>query len=224
MTIKHWAEFLRPREKLLAHGPQRLSDPELLAVLLRTGHRGRNAVQLAQHLIEHFGGLRGLLEADAERCRPVPGLGPAKIAQLQAVMELARRCLATTLERQPALHSPAAASDYLRAALRHQPHECFMVLFMDTQHRVLACEELFRGTIDRAQVYPREIVRRILQHNAAAVILAHNHPSGLAEPSAADIELTRRIKEILMPIDTRVLDHLIVGESAVVSLAERGLA
>jgi DNA repair protein RadC len=223
MAITDWPADERPREKLLQRGAASLSDAELLAIFLRTGVSGKTAVDLARELLGDFGGLRALLEADrAAFCRGV-GLGEAKYAQLQATLEIARRHLLEGLKRGDPLTSPDATRDYLRARLRGYPHEVFACLFLDNRHRVIEVEELFRGTIDGASVHPREVVRRALAHNAAAVIFAHNHPSGVAEPSGADERITRRLKEALALVDVRVLDHLIVGDGPIVSLAERGL-
>lgn len=221
-TIRDWPASERPREKLLAHGPQSLSDAELLAIFLRTGVSGKTAVDLARELLQTYGGLRALLEADRERFCAMHGLGIAKYAQLQAVLEMARRHLAEQLRREDPLENPDITRRYLTSRLRHLPHEIFACLFLDNRHRVITFEELFRGTIDGASVHPREVVKRALYHNAAAVILAHNHPSGVAEPSRADIELTRRLVDALALVDIRVLDHFIVGEGDGVSLAERG--
>ncbi|WP_370306202.1 RadC family protein [Sinimarinibacterium flocculans] len=222
MAITDWPESERPREKLLAAGASGLSDAELLAIFLRTGVRGMTAVDLARDLMRRFGSLRALLMASREEFCITKGLGEAKYVQLQAVMEMARRQLSEILVRGDALSSPQAAADYLRAQLRDREHEVFGVVFLDTQHRVLAYEELARGTVDGAAVYPREVVKAALRRNAAAVILAHNHPSGIAEPSAADRALTERLRQALGTIDVRVLDHLVVGDGAPVSFAERG--
>lgn len=222
MTISSWPVAERPREKLLARGAQALSDAELLAIFLRTGIAGKTAVDLARELLAEFGGLRPLLDAPQARFCESRGLGSAKFAQLQAVLEIARRHLLETLKRDSALTSPALTRQYLKARLRDYRHEVFLCLFLDSQHQVLAAEELFEGSIDGASVYPREVVQRCLVHNAAAVILAHNHPSGVAEPSDADIRITARLKQALALIDVRVLDHVVVGDT-LVSLAERGL-
>ena len=221
-SIKSWPEAERPREKLLARGAQALSDAELLAIFLRTGLPGRNAVELARDLLTQFGGLRALLEADKDSFCEFPGLGSAKYVQLHATLEMSRRYLAEKLSRQAALTSPSATRDYLSSHLRGRPHEVFACLYLDAQHRVLAFEELFRGTIDGASVYPREVVKAALKKNAAAMIFAHNHPSGIAEPSTADRSLTRRLKDALALVDIRVLDHLVIGDGEVVSFAERG--
>lgn len=214
---------LRPREKLLARGPAALADAELLALLLRTGLKGQGVLQLAQALLDRFGGLSGLLAADTAELCSVKGLGPAKRAELAAVLEIARRSLAARLQQTPVFDSPQAVKDYLQLQLANKPHEVFAVLFLDTQHRLLAFEELFRGTLNQASVYPREVVKRALAFNAAAAILAHNHPSGVAEPSRADEALTQALKAALALIDVRVLDHFVVARGSVVSFAERGL-
>ena len=223
MAITDWPVSERPRERLLAHGAQALSDAELLAIFLRTGSRGMSAVDLSRELLQRFDGLRGLLEADREAFCAGPGLGDAKYTQLQAVMEMARRYMQAGLTREAALTSPKATRDFLRAQLRHQQREIFGCLFLDNRHRVLRFEELFQGTIDAAAVYPREVVRRALALNAAAVIVAHNHPSGVAEPSRADEQITRRLQEALAVVDIRLLDHFVVGDGEPVSFAERGL-
>ncbi|WP_019570194.1 MULTISPECIES: DNA repair protein RadC [unclassified Thioalkalivibrio] len=221
MAITDWPAGERPREKLLERGAAALSDAELLAIFLRTGVTGKSAVDVARDLLSRFGGLRPLLQADEAGFCAAPGLGQAKYAQLQAVLEMGRRHLEADLERGEALTSPSATRRFLSARLRDYPFEVFGALFLDNRHRVLAFEELFRGTIDGASVHPREVVRRVLHHNAAAVILAHNHPSGVAEPSRSDALITRRLSEALSLIDVRLLDHLIIGDTAV-SLAERG--
>jgi DNA repair protein RadC len=222
MAINDWPEAERPREKLLSLGPQALSDAELLAIFLRTGIAGCNAVELARRLVHEYGGLRKLLQADRNRFCATRGLGNAKYAQLQAVLELARRHLAENLKRGDALKNPAETRRYLTARLRDYPYEVFACLFLDTRHRVISYEELFQGTIDGASVHPREVLRRALQHNAAAVILAHNHPSGVAEPSDADRRITTRLKDALALVDIRVLDHIVIGDQLATSFAERG--
>jgi DNA repair protein RadC len=220
MPITDWPTAERPREKLLARGAGTLTDAELLAILLRTGTPGRTAVDLARDLLGRFGGLRALLRAGRADCT-VPGFGEAKYAQLQAALEIARRHLAEALARRDALKDPAAVRRLLQARLRDREHETFAALFLDNQHRVIAYDELSQGTIDGASVYPREVIKAALRHGAAAVIFAHNHPSGVAEPSAADRTLTERLKAALAQVDIRVLDHFVVGEQ-VVSFAERG--
>lgn len=223
MAITDWPLAERPREKLLARGAQALSDAELLAIFLRTGLPGLSAVDLARQLLADFGGLRPLLEASqGDFCRG-KGLGAAKYVQLQAVLEMARRHLAETLQRGNALSSPAAVRDYLAAQLRHRKREVFCCLYLDSQHRVIAFEELFEGTLNAASVYPREVLEAALQRGAAAVILAHNHPSGVSEPSQADIWITERLQQALALVDIKVLDHMIVGEGAALSFAEQGL-
>jgi len=222
MAITDWPAAERPREKLLEKGPAALSDAELLAIFLRTGMPGKSAVDLARELLTRFGGLRELIIAGRDAFCAVPGLGTAKYAQLQATMEMARRYLEAPLRRDATLDSPNAAQDYLRARLGHHLQEVFACLFLDNRHRVIHYAELFHGTIDGASVHPREIVRAALAHNAAALILAHNHPSGVAEPSDADRRITQRLKDALALIDVRVLDHIVVGDSACISLAERG--
>lgn len=223
MRIADWPISERPRERLLSMGPASLSDAELLAILLRTGTRGQSALDLARQLIQHHNGLRRLLEADLGSFCKTPGLGPAKYAQLQAAMELARRHLMEKMQRGQALTSPEATRKYLSSALRDRPHEVFCALFLDTRHRVIAFEELFTGTIDSAQVHPRVVVQKALARHAAALIIAHNHPSGVAEPSQADLAITRRLRDALALVDIRLLDHFIVGDGEVTSLAERGL-
>ncbi|MBA1248892.1 RadC family protein [Pseudomonas luteola] len=222
MSIRDWPANERPREKLLEQGAAALTDAELLAIFLRTGVTGKSAVDLARHLLQEFGSLRALLEADLASFSEHLGLGPAKFTQLQAVLEMGRRHLAERLRRDSALESPQAVKDCLKARLRHEPHEIFGCLFLDAKHRVLAFEALFHGTIDGASVYPRQVVKRALAHNAAALILTHNHPSGIAEPSQSDRILTQRLKEALSLIDVRVLDHFIVGEGEPLSMAEYG--
>jgi len=223
MPITDWPEGERPREKLLQRGPAALSDAELLAIFLRTGVAGKTAVDLARELINQFGGLRPLLEADRKTFCAGHGLGDAKYTLLQAVLEMSRRHLLETLRRGDALESPEATRRFLAARLRDRPHEVFACLFLDNRHRVIAFEELFHGTIDGASVHPREVVKRTLAHNAAALILAHNHPSGVAEPSHADQAITRRLCDALALVDVRVLDHFIIGDGQAVSCAERGL-
>jgi len=222
MSIRDWPAAERPREKLLEQGAASMSDAELLAIFLRTGVSGKSAVDLARHLLSRFGSLRNLLESDQQAFGRQLGLGPAKFAQLQAVLEMARRHLAERLRRDSVLESPRAVRDYLKAMLRHEPHEVFACLFLDSKHRVLAFEPLFHGSIDNTSVYPRQVVKRALAHNAAALILCHNHPSGVAEPSQADHVLTKRLKTALEYVDVRVLDHFIVGEGEPLSMMERG--
>ncbi|MEL7290542.1 MAG: DNA repair protein RadC [Pseudomonadota bacterium] len=211
-----------PREKLLSHGPQALTDVELLAIFLRTGTQGMNVLALSEHLIHQFGSLRALFAADLDSFCQQKGLGAAKYVQLQAVLELTQRYLGETLKRGSALTSPEQTKLYLCGLLRDKQREEFYVLFLDNQHRVICGESLFQGTIDAASVYPREVVKRALQHNAAAIIVAHNHPSGIAEPSQSDRRITRRITDALALVDIRLLDHFVVGDGEVVSFAERG--
>jgi DNA repair protein RadC len=222
MGIKHWPEDERPREKLLQKGPKSLSDAELLAIFLRTGVQGVSAVELARHLLAHFGGINALLAADLDRFTAAKGLGAAKYAQLQAVMELSRRYLQEQLVRDHVFTSPTAVKNYIQSHLGGRHQEVFAALFLDSQHRLIVCEELFFGTIDGAAVYPREVVKRALAHNAGAVIVAHNHPSGIAEPSQDDRRITDRLKQALDLVDVRLLDHLVVGAGSVVSMAEMG--
>ncbi|MDH5212523.1 MAG: DNA repair protein RadC, partial [Betaproteobacteria bacterium] len=209
MGIADWPPQERPRERLLAQGAGRLTDAELVAVCLRSGIRGKSAVDLARDLISHFQGLAALLGAGVPELRRVKGLGAAKAAQLAAVLELARRALREELRAGSALTTPGAVRDYLRLALGGRAHEVFVCLFMDAQHRVIGAEELFRGTLTQTSVYPREVVKSALAANAAAVIFAHNHPSGVAQPSQADELLTRQLREALALVDVRVLDHFI---------------
>ncbi|MBI4292451.1 MAG: DNA repair protein RadC [Betaproteobacteria bacterium] len=223
MAIRDWPATERPRERLLALGPQALADAELLAVLLRTGKRGASAVDLARTLLLQFGSVGALLAAAGAELSQVAGLGPAKRSELQAVLELARRALKEEMVRSSALSSPHSVREYLRLSLAGRDHEVFVALLLDAQHRLIACEELFRGTLSQTSVYPREVVKTALACNAAAVIFAHNHPSGVAEPSGADELLTRTLKSALALVDIQVLDHFIVTGSTAMSFAERGL-
>ena len=222
IRITDWPAEERPREKLLARGGAALSDAELLAIFLRTGVAGKSAVDLARELLGRYGGLRELLRADAAGLCREKGVGTAKYVQLQAALHLGRRVLDEELKARDTLTSPQQARDYLLLQLRDREHEIFACLFLDTKHRVIVFEEMFRGTLDGASVHPREVVKTALRHNAAAVIAAHNHPSGVAEPSRADELLTGRLKDALALVEIRLLDHLIVGET-VTSLAERGM-
>lgn len=222
MAITDWPEDERPRERLLKQGAGALSDAELFAIFLRTGVAGRSAVDLARDLLTHFGGVRGLLNASRRDFTEAKGLGDAKFAQLQAVLELARRHFAEELAEGAVIDSPEATRRYLLAQLRDAAQEVFAVLFLDQRHRVLAFERLFFGTINQSAVHPREVVKAVLRHNAAAVILAHNHPSGVAEPSTADREITLRLRDALNLIDVRLLDHMIVGDRCT-SMAELGM-
>ncbi len=223
MTIRDWPEDERPREKLMVRGAAALSDSELLAIFLGSGRRGQTAVDLGRELLGRDGGLRSLLELDVAALAGLPGLGAAKACRLHAALELGRRYLAQELGRPDALANPSACATFLRTRLAAYPYEVFACLFLDNRHRMLAFEELFRGSIDGASVHPREVVRRCLVHNAAAVIFAHNHPSGVAEPSQADREITTQLKQALQLIDVRVLDHFIVGGGTPTSLATRGM-
>ncbi|MDO6682037.1 MULTISPECIES: DNA repair protein RadC [unclassified Oceanobacter] len=222
MAIRDWPEQERPREKLLAQGAASLSDAELLAIFLRTGVKGKSAVDLSRELLAEFGGLRPLLMASEKRfCQPL-GLGSAKFALLQAVLEMARRHLAEQLQKGDALTSPELTRRYLSAQIRDLDHEVFACLFLDNQNRVIQYKELFQGTIDGASVYPREVVKQALAYGAAAVIFTHNHPSGVAEPSRADRHITDKLQQALGLVDIRVLDHIVVGDGEEVSFAERG--
>jgi DNA repair protein RadC len=222
MSIKDLPADARPREKLLTRGPQALSDVELLAILLRTGMAGKNVFQLSEELLGPDG-IAGLLNASVHSLKMVKGLGPAKQAELLAVFELARRALSQRLKEREAFHTPGAVKQYLQLQLAHKNHEVFAVLFLDSQNRMLAMEELFRGTLSQTSVYPREVVLRALHHQAAAVVLSHNHPSGSVQPSRADEHLTQTLKASLALVDVRVLDHIIVGQGQTLSMAEQGL-
>lgn len=222
MSIRDWPAAERPREKLLEQGSASLSDAELLAIFLRTGVSGRSAVDVARHLLSKFGSLRALLEADQSTFSRELGLGPAKFAQLQAVQEMGRRHMAERLRNKSVLENPQAVREYLKALLRHELHEVFGCLFLDSRHQVLTFEALFHGSIDNTSVHPRQVVKRALANNAAAVILCHNHPSGNATPSQADRRLTKRLQEALLLVDVRVLDHFIVGDGDPLSMAEYG--
>jgi DNA repair protein RadC len=223
MSLPHWPESERPREKLLKLGVASLSEAELLAVLLQTGTRGHSALDMARTLLAEFRGLRGLLTAERGAVCRMRGLGSARYALLQASLELSRRHYAEQMQVGPALANPRATRDFLRARLRDRDHEVFCCLFLDNRHRVISFDEVFRGTIDGASVHPRDVVKLALARNAAAVILAHNHPSGVAEPSQADELITSRLRDALALVDIRVLDHIVVGDGACVSFAERGL-
>ena len=223
MSIRHWPAAERPREKLLQRGPESLSDAELLAIFLRTGTAGRNAIELGRDLLDQHGGLRACLDLPPARLKTCRGLGTATTALLLAALELGRRYLLADLQRGDALANPDTTRRFLQARLRGYPHEVFACLFLDNRHRVICFEEVFRGTLDGASVHPREVVKLALSRNAAAVILAHNHPSGVAEPSQADELITGRLRDALALVDIRVLDHIVVGDGAEVSFAERGL-
>ena len=213
----------RPREKLLTRGAAALADAELLALLLRTGVKGKSVLLLAQELVDHFGGVAGLLQADAQALGSIRGLGPAKRAELLAVLELARRALGQQLQQREVFSSPDAVKQFLQLHLGARGHEVFALLFLDAQHRLLAMEELFRGTLTQTSVYPREVVLRALHHQASAVVLAHNHPSGAVQPSRADEALTQTLRSALALVDVRVLDHIIVAQGQSLSMAEKGL-
>ncbi|WP_305857525.1 RadC family protein [Balneatrix alpica] len=223
MAIKDWPASERPREKLLTQGAAQLTDAELLAIFLRTGVAGKSAVVLAQELLHGFGSLAALLKADLASFSQGKGLGSAKYAQLQAVLEMARRHLGEQLRRDNVFTAPEQVRQYLLALLRAEEREIFACLLLDSQHRLIHMEPLFMGTIDAASVYPREVVKLALRYNAAAMIVAHNHPSGIAEPSRADELITQRLKQALALVEVRLLDHMVVGAGEVVSLAERGL-
>ncbi|PKM01698.1 MAG: hypothetical protein CVV17_06725 [Gammaproteobacteria bacterium HGW-Gammaproteobacteria-7] len=222
MHIKHWPSDERPRERLLKHGAGSLSDAELLAIFLGSGSRGMDAVGFGRQLIAHHGSLRALLERSPAELIDQPGLGPASACRLKAALELATRHLAQTLERGEPLTDASRAGDYFKHRLRGLSYEVFACLFLDTRHRPIAFEELFRGTLDGAEVHPREVVKRCLSLNAAAVIFGHNHPSGVAEPSSADRAVTERLRQALALVGVRMLDHFIVGDGPACSMAERG--
>jgi DNA repair protein RadC len=222
MAIVDWPTHERPREKILLRGAEALSDAELLAIFLRTGTKGKTAVDLARELLIQFGSLRALLEADCQQFCQNPGLGEAKYTQLQATLEMSRRYLAEKMARGDALNSPADTHRFLMARMRDYRQEVFACLYLDNRHRVISFDEMFYGTINMASVHPREIVQRALKHNASAVILAHNHPSGIAEPSQADRDLTSQLQKALALVEVRVLDHVVVGNGTTVSFAERG--
>jgi DNA repair protein RadC len=223
MAIREWPKAERPRERLLEHGPEALSDAELVAIILGSGTRGRTALDLARQIIATFGSIRELLKADRETCLGQLGLGPARYALLKAALELARRHHRDGLRAGPVVASPQVTQAFLLSQLRDRPYEVFCCLHLDSRHRLITFEELFRGTVDGASVHPREVVRQAMAHNSAAVIFAHNHPSGVAEPSRADELITRRLRDSLALVDVRVLDHIVVGDGACVSFAERGL-
>lgn len=223
MSIVDWPAGERPREKLMQRGATALSDAELLAIFLRTGVAGKSAVDLARELLDRFGDLTRLFAADEKSFCAVHGMGPAKYVQLQAVLEMARRALQEQMSGGDALNSPRAVREYLQLLLKGRQQEVFVALFLDAQHRVIATEELFQGTLTQTSVYPREVVKRALYHNAAAVIFAHNHPSGVAEPSQSDQLLTDALKQALQLVDVRVLDHFIVAGTEGCSFAEKGM-
>ncbi len=223
MPIIDWPEAERPREKLLQRGANALTDAELLAIFLRTGTQGVSAIDLAYNLLHDFSSLRNLFNANLDDFSRIKGIGPAKYVQLQAVLEMSKRYLRETLEKQDVIANPEDTRQYLKSQLRDKPYEVFAALFLDNRHQIIKFEELFRGTIDGASVYPREVVKKALEQNAAALIIAHNHPSGVAEPSSADERITLRLKDALGLVDIRLLDHLIIGDGEIVSLAERGV-
>lgn len=223
MAISDWPESERPREKLVKNGATSLSDTELLAIFLRTGVAGKSAVDLARDLLKQFGSLTNLFAADQRTFCLLPGIGTAKYTQLQAVLEMARRALADELKNGDIMNSPELVRNYLRLTLQDKEHEIFLGIFLDTKNRTIATEELFNGTLTQTSVYPREVIKRALHHNAAAIIFAHNHPSGVAEPSQADKALTATLKQTLALIDVKVLDHFIVGNGTTLSFAENGL-
>ena len=222
MQLKQLSAAERPREKLLERGAGALTDTELLAVLFGTGDRRQDVLSWSRQLLEHTGGLGGLLALPGDQLLAYPGIGTARCVQLQAILELSRRYLAATLKKGEGFTSPDLVRDYLAAQLRHQDREVFAMLLLDSQHRLIHYAELFYGTINAAPVYPREIIKLVLRHNAAAVILAHNHPSGVAEPSGADQRVTERVKDALSTIEVALLDHFVIGAGEVVSFAERG--
>jgi DNA repair protein RadC len=222
MAITDWPQEQRPRERLIKHGAQSLSDAELLAVFLRVGVTGKSAVDLGRDMVSHFGSLNGLFSATLNDFSEINGLGPAKYAQFQAVLELARRALNEELKTGVTLSSPTAVKHYLQLLLGGKQYESFAVLFLDVKNRLIASEELFRGTLTHASVYPREVVKVSLAHNAASIILAHNHPSGTPEPSAADLTLTQTLKQAAALVDVRVLDHFVIAGRHVYSFAEHG--
>lgn len=222
MAITDWPEDLRPRERLIRQGARTLSDAELIAVFLRVGVAGKSAVDLGRDMLSHFGSLTRLFSASLPDFSAINGLGPAKYAQFQAVLELARRAITEELKAGATLSSPQSVKQYLHLLLAHKACECFVVLFLDVKNRLIASEELFRGTLTHASVYPREVVKAALSHNAASVIFAHNHPSGTPEPSSADFHLTQSLKQALALIDVNTLDHFVIGGSEVYSFAEHG--
>lgn len=222
MPITDWPREERPREKLLAHGATALSNAELLALFIQTGTRGASAVDVARTALDRTQGLRGLLDLEAGRLATLPGIGPARSALLKAAVELAARYLEERVRRSDAITSPTHTTQFLCARLRSRPHEIFACLFLDNRHRVIRFEEMFRGTIDGASVHPREVAKRALELNAAALIAAHNHPSGVAEPSLSDQAITKKLRDALALVDVRLLDHFVIGDGEVVSFVERG--
>ncbi|WP_025769432.1 RadC family protein [Thioalkalivibrio sp. HK1] len=223
MTISDWPSMERPREKLLAQGPRALSSAELLALFIQTGTRGCSAVDVARNALVHAGGLRALFDLPPDRLADIPGIGPARAALIKAAIEIATRYLEEGLQKREIFSCPEDTCHYLHARLRSRPHEVFACLFMDNRHRMIAYEEMFRGTINGTSVHPREIVKRALELNAAALIVAHNHPSGVAEPSETDRSMTRKLASALALVDLRLLDHIVIGDGDVVSFSQRGL-
>jgi len=223
MSIRDWAEQERPREKLLHYGAENLSDAELLAIFLRTGVKGCSAIDLSRILLQEFGSFRQLLMASQQSFCAIHGLGVAKFVQLQASVEMTKRFLREQLEEKNLIRCPQDSKEYLISQIRDKEHEVFVCLYLDNRHQIIQYKELFRGTIDSASVYPREVVKQALHYNAAAIIVAHNHPSGISEPSQADEHITKRLKDALALVDIRLLDHFIIGSQSVCSLAERGL-
>ena len=223
MAIPDWPKSERPREKLLTNGAASLSDAELLAIFLRTGIAGKSAVDLARELLINFGSLTSLFAADHATFCQLPGMGTAKFTQLQAVLEMARRTLGDQLKSADILQSPETVRKYLRLTLNNKKHEIFMAIFLDARNRPIATEELFKGSLTQASVYPREVIKRALHYNAAAIIFAHNHPSGIAKPSQADKTLTQNLKKALALIEIKVLDHFIIDNQTIMSFAEDGL-
>lgn len=223
MSIRDWPDQERPREKLISLGAEALSDAELLAIFLRIGSRGKSAVDLGREMLSHFDGLRGVMEANCKEFCQLPGLGETKYTQLHAVMEMARRYLRSEVDRGDIFDSPDATKDYLKLKFQHLSYEAFSCFFLDSQHQVIKFEKLFRGTIDSASVYPRDVVKRCLELDSKAVIFVHNHPSGVAEPSRADISLTKHLQQALDLFEIRVLDHFVIGDDEPVSFSKRGL-
>ncbi len=222
IALKEWPEHERPREKLHRHGAQYLTDAELIAILLRVGTKGRTAIDVARVLLKNHGSLRSLFNLSIDSLCQEPGIGQSKAIQLHAALELGQRLQKERLFRQKTLTSPRQCESYLKSWLKDKPYECFVCVFLDNKNRVLACDQLFRGTIDQVSVYPREVVRMAIEKQASAIIVAHNHPSGIAEPSTADAQITKKLKDSLDLLDIRLLDHLIIGDDVAVSLAERG--
>ncbi len=222
ITLNKWPKEERPREKLLRFGPRSLSDAELIAILLRVGTKGKTAIDVARLLLKSHGSLRSIFNSSVDSLCQHQGIGESKAVQLYAALELGQRLQKEKLLRQEGLTSPRDCEDYLRSWLNDKPYECFVCIFLDNKNRVISCEELFRGTIDQVSVYPREVLRTALEKQSSAIIVAHNHPSGVAEPSVADVEITERLKKSLELLNIRLLDHLIMGEQGAVSLAERG--